>query len=142
VPAERSEVTPMNEKEEAKEFFIKDRFAMVTTGIDILEADPEKKYAKCIMNIDDRHPNVAGTVMGGAIFTLADFCFAVASNFKQGHAVSVNSTINFFRPGTGKFLTAESEIVKDGKTIINYNINVKDDAERLVAVVNITGMRV
>lgn len=130
----------MTDLEEAKEFFIKDRYAMVTTGIDILEVGP--KYAKCILNIDERHPNVAGTVMGGAIFTLADFCFAVASNFKQGHAVSVNSTINFFRPGTGKFLTAESEIIKDGKTIINYNINVKDDQDRLVSVVNITGMRV
>lgn len=130
----------MSELDEAKDFFIKDRYAMVTTGIDILEVGP--KYAKCILNIEERHLNVAGTVMGGAIFTLADFCYAVASNFKQGHAVSVNSTINFFRPGTGKYLTAESELVKEGKTIINYNINVKDDQERLVAVVNITGMRI
>lgn len=130
----------MTDLEEAKEFFIKDRYAMVTTGIDILEVGP--KYAKCILNIEEKHVNVAGTVMGGAIFTLADFCYAVASNFKQGHAVSVNSTINFFRPGVGKYLVAESEVVKDGKTIINYNINVKDDQERLVAVVNITGMRV
>lgn len=130
----------MSDLEEAKDFFIKDRYAMVTTGIDILEVGP--KYAKCILNIDDRHPNVVGTVMGGAIFTLADFTYAVASNFKQGHAVSVNSSINFFRPGTGKYLTAESELVKDGKTIINYNVHVKDDQERLVAVVNITGMRV
>lgn len=129
----------MSDLEEAKNFFIKDRFAMVTAGIDILEVGP--KYAKCILNINEKVFNVAGTVMGGAIFTLADFTFAVASNFKQGHAVSVNSTINFFRPGTGKFLVAESEIVKDGKTIINYNINVHDDQERLVAVVNITGMR-
>lgn len=129
----------MSDLEEAKEFFIKDRYAMVTTGIDILEVGP--KYAKCILNIEERHFNVAGTVMGGAIFTLADFTFAVASNFRQGHAVSLNSSINFFRPGTGKYLTAESEIVKDGKTIINYNINVKDDQDRLVAVVNINGMR-
>lgn len=129
----------MTDLEEAKEFFIKDRYAMVTTGLDILEVGP--KYAKCILNIEERHFNVAGTVMGGAIFTLADFTFAVASNFRQGHAVSLNSSINFFRPGTGKYLTAESEIVKDGKTIINYNINVKDDQDRLVAVVNINGMR-
>ena len=129
----------MSELDEAKAFFIKDRYAMFTTGIDILDVGP--KYAKCIMNIEEKHLNVAGTVMGGAVFTLADFCFAVASNFKQGHAVSVNSQINFFRPGTGKYLVAESDLVKDGKTIINYNINVKDDQERLVAVVNITGMR-
>ncbi|MCQ2596935.1 MAG: PaaI family thioesterase [Treponema sp.] len=130
----------MTDLEEAKEFFIKDRYAMVTSGIDILEVRP--KYAKCILNIEDKHMNVANTVMGGAIFTLADFCFAVASNFKQGHAVSLNSTINFLRPGTGKYLTAESEIVKDGRTIINYNINVRDDQDRLVSVVNINGLRV
>ena len=130
----------MTELEEAKEFFSLDRFAMKTSGIDILEVG--KKYAKCILNVDERHFNVAGTVMGGAIFTLADFCFAVASNFKQAHAVSVNSSINFLRPGIGKYLTAESEIVKDGKSIINYNINVRDENEKLVAVVNVTGMRV
>ena len=130
----------MTELEEAKEFFSLDRFAMKTSGIDILEVG--EKYAKCIMNVDERHFNVAGTVMGGAIFTLADFCFAVASNFKQGHAVSINSSINFLRHGIGKYLTAESEIVKDGKTIINYNINVRDENEKLVAVVNVTGMRV
>ena len=125
--------------EEAKAFFGKDRYAMETTGIDILEV--KEKYAKCILKVEDKHLNVANTVMGGAIFTLADFTFAVASNFKQGHAVSVNSTINFFRPAKGAFLTADSEMVKDGRTIINYNINVRDDQEKLVATVNITGMR-
>lgn len=130
----------MTDLEEAKEFFSKDKFAMATTGIDILEVGP--KYAKCIMNIDERHYNVAGTVMGGAISTLADFTFAVASNFKQGHAVSVAINMNYMRPGKGKFLTAESELVKDGRSIINYTIYVRDDQEKLVATANVTGMRV
>lgn len=130
----------MTDLEEAKKFFINDHYAMGTTGIDILEVKPQ--YARCILNIDERHLNVAGTVMGGAIFTLADFCFAVASNFKQTHTVSVNSTINFFRPGSGKFLIAESELLKDGKNIINYNISVKNENDKIVAVVNVTGMRI
>ena len=128
----------MTDLEEARAFFGRDRYAMETTGIDILEV--KEKYAKCILKVEDKHLNVADTVMGGAIFTLADFTFAVASNFKQGHAVSVNSTINFFRPAKGN-LIAESEMVKDGRSIINYNINVRDDQEKLVATVNITGMR-
>lgn len=129
----------MTDLEEARTFFRRDRYAMETTGIDIVEV--KEKYAKCILKVEDKHLNVADTVMGGAIFTLADFTFAVASNFKQGHAVSVNSTINFFRPAKGSHLTAESEIIKDGRSIINYNINVRDDQEKLVATVNITGMR-
>lgn len=130
----------MTDLEEARSFFINDKFAMITTGIDILEV--KDKYAKCILNIEEKHLNVAGTVMGGAIFTLADFTYAVASNFRQGHAVSVGININFLRPAKGKYLISESNIVKDGRTIINYDILIKDDQGKLVATANVTGMRV
>ena len=68
----------MTNIEKAKEFFIKDRYAMITTGIEIEEV--EEKYAKCSLKINENHTNATGHVMGGAIFTLADFTFAVSIN--------------------------------------------------------------
>ena len=62
--------------EDARAYFMNDRFAMDTTGIEIL--DVKEKYAKCSFAVDERHQNATGHVMGGAIFTLADFVFAVA----------------------------------------------------------------
>lgn len=65
--------------EEARERFANDIFATQTTGIHIEKA--EELYAKCTLSIEPRHLNANHTVMGGAIFTLADFTVAVAHSF-------------------------------------------------------------
>ena len=64
------------ELEQIREFFAKDRFA-TDNGATIEEVDDG--YAKCSLEIQPHHLNAANTVMGGAIFTLADFAFAVAT---------------------------------------------------------------
>ena len=46
-------------------------------NVEIEEVDDG--YAKCSLEIQPHHLNAANTVMGGAIFTLADFAFAVAT---------------------------------------------------------------
>ena len=79
----------MRDIEKVKDFFIKDRFAMVTTGIEIVAVD--EGYAKCCLKIDDRHVNATGQVMGGAIYTLADFVFAVATNTEDSITVTAVS---------------------------------------------------
>ena len=64
-------------EEDLKRFFKRDRFAEFL-GIELLEAG--EGYARSRMQIGEEHLNGIGTVHGGAIFTLADFTFAVASN--------------------------------------------------------------
>ena len=64
--------------EELTEKFYKDLFASKQTGVIIDEM--REGYAKCSFEILPHHKNAYGTVMGGAIFTLADFAVAVASN--------------------------------------------------------------
>ena len=54
-----------------------DRFAQLL-GIEIVEASPG--YALVEMKIEDKHKNGINIVQGGAIFTLADYAFAIASN--------------------------------------------------------------
>jgi acyl-CoA thioesterase len=45
------------------------------------------------MKINETHLNAVGVVQGGAIFTLADFAFAVASNSRGKIALAINAEI-------------------------------------------------
>ena len=127
----------MTNIEKAKEFFIKDRYAMITTGIEIEEV--EEKYAKCSLKINENHTNATGHVMGGAIFTLADFTFAVATNFNQPLTVTTTSNISFMGSPKGDTLYSETRLLKDGKRNCFYEITITDNLGTLVAVVNSSG---
>ena len=69
--------------EQVQKVFANDRFA-TENGVVIDEVDDG--YAKCSLEIQPHHLNAGGTVMGGAIFTLADFAFAVARKVKEGRS--------------------------------------------------------
>jgi acyl-CoA thioesterase len=123
--------------EEAKEFFMQDRYAMVTTGITI-EAVAEH-YAKCSLKLDERHRNATGHVMGGVLFTLADFAFAVSTNTKETVTVTTVSQISYLSPAKGNILYGESKLLKDGKRNCFYEITITDEFGTVAAVVNATG---
>ena len=76
--------------QDAREFFIKDRFAS-ENGM-TLEALTENS-AVCAMVLTGRHQNAEGGVMGGAILALADFTFAAASN--NAHRPTVAQQVSF-----------------------------------------------
>ncbi len=127
--------------EEARSIFIHDRYAMVTSGIDILEV--ADGYAKCCFTPDARHKNARDAVMGGALFTLADFTFAVASNYNKpcGTVTSV-SQITFLRGASDGVIYAESRLIKDGRTACTYEISVTDKNGTLLALVTANGIHV
>lgn len=127
----------MRSLQEAKEYFQKDRFAMVTSGIEIEAVDDG--YAKCSMKLDERHCNAVGHVMGGAIFTLADFVFAVATNTKEQVTVTTVSQISYLSAPKGDVLYGESRILKNGKRTCFYEISITDNAGTAVAVVSSSG---
>ncbi len=128
----------MTELEEAREFFIKDRYAMVTTGIEIEEVG--ERYAKCSLKLDDRHRNATGHIMGGVVFTLADFVFAVATNFKQPVTVTTVSQISYLGTAKGDILYGESRLLKDGRRNCFYQIYIADNLGTDVAVVSASGV--
>ena len=125
--------------EEAREFFGGDFYATKATGIVIEEVGDH--YARCSMEITRNHQNAYGGVMGGATFTLADYTFAVASNFRQPQTVSVTSQINFIGMAKGTKLLSQSRLIKDGRTTCLYSIEIKDDLGNQVAFVTINGMK-
>ncbi len=122
--------------EEVRAFFAKDRFA---GEIGAVIDEIGDYYAKCSINLDDRHKNAVGGVMGGVYFTLADFAFAVATNIKEQGTVSLNASIAFLGPVKGEMLIAEAHCIKEGKTTSYYQIDLKDEKGNLSAVVHITG---
>ena len=73
-----------------------DRFA-ARNDIELLEVGPG--FARAKMTVHPHHWNGVGTVQGGAIFTLADFAFAAASNSHGTVAVAVNVNISFLKAG-------------------------------------------
>ena len=120
-----------------KNLFYNDKFATEAAGIELIDAGVG--YARCEMEIKPIHLNAAGTVMGGATFTLADFTFAVASNYECMNTQSLTSQITFHSVPKGSRLISEAKCVKSGRSTCYYVITITDDLDRLVATVNITG---
>ena len=130
----------MTELEQAREFFINDRYAMVTTGIQI--EDVGTHYAKCSLKIDERHLNANNHVMGGVFFTLADFTFAVSSNRGSEKTVTTNSTITYLGRIKGETLISESRLIKSGAKMCTYEIAIKDNLDNPIALIVTSGMYV
>lgn len=119
--------------EKIREEFIKDKFASCQAGAVVDDAGED--FSRCSMEIKPHHLNGIGRVMGGAVFTLADFAIAVLSNSGGRKTVSLSSNISFLGAAKGKRLIAEAKCIKNGKTICAYEAEVKDELGTLVALV-------
>ena len=119
-------------------FFGNDRFARLA-GISLIEVSPG--YSKVTMNVTPEHKNGAGTVHGGALFTLADFAFAVASNSHGTLALAATAHISFLRAVTEGTLTAEAREVGVGRKLGTYAVEIKNDQGELVALFSGTAYR-
>ena len=128
----------MEDLNEIRELFAKDRFA--TENGAVIEA-VGKNTATVSMHIKSHHCNAAGTVMGGAIFTLADFAFLLASNHEKIGTVSLNANITFLRASKGDKLIATAECVRDGRTTCYYRVSVTDNTGVLIAEITTSGYK-
>lgn len=126
----------MTKLEEARAFFAGDRFATENGAV---IAEIGEHYAICSMELTPHHLNAAGRVMGGAVFMLADFAFAVASNFGHPADVTTTSQITFLRPSQGNTLYAKSQELRRGRTAVYYETSVTDDTGALIARVTASG---
>ncbi len=122
---------------ELKKEFINDLF--VSQGLAAVIDEADYGYAKCSMRIEARHCNALGIPMGGAVFTLADFAFAVAANQNGRKVVTQASQVTFLKPAQGKHLIAEAKQIKDGKRICFYEVTVTDELGTEVAFVTVNG---
>ena len=126
----------MNTIEEVRDFFKGDKFAS-DAGMVIDEIGDH--YAKCSVEIKSRHLNAMGGVMGGVHYTLADFAFAVASNWQEPGTVGLSNTISYVGPVKGTKLIAEARLVKNGRSTCCYNVEIRDDLGNITATVQCVG---
>ena len=125
--------------EAVRKWFQKDRFATEVCGIEILEA--EQGHAVCEMKITDGHMNAGNVVQGGAIFTLGDFTYAIASNCGGTISVTLDNNISFLAPATGSFLRAEAVEASSTNRLCFYDVSITDEKNTLVAKMTVTGYK-
>ena len=117
--------------EELLSKFKSDRFAR-SMGIEIVQV--RKGYCKARMVVSEDMMNFNGVAHGGAIFSLADVAFAVASNSRGKKALAISMNIAFRRAvSEGEELAAEATELSLGKNTALYGIDVRDSRGRLVA---------
>jgi len=113
-----------------KEFLKNDRFAAFL-GIELLEA--VDGMAKAKLEIKEEHLNTISIAHGGAIFSLADYTFAAASNSHGNIAVAINASISFIKAAGKGTLIAEAFEVSRNHKLATYNINITNSAKELIA---------
>ena len=116
--------------EEAREFFKGDKFA---TNIGVSLDELTEDSCICSLELCDDFRNAYGAVMGGAIFTLGDFAFAVLSNQLHRPTVGLQVSINYLSGSKGEKLIAKATARKNGRTTSVINVDITDDAGRDIA---------
>jgi acyl-CoA thioesterase len=103
----------------------------MVTGVKLEELTEDHSSASLVLS--DIHKNANGGIMGGVIFTLADFAFAVLSNNIHMPTVAQQVSINYLGMPKGDKLSATAVCKKDGSRTLVINVDVKDDTGRDVA---------
>ena len=116
--------------DEARAYFSGDRFA-TENGMTLEERD--ESHAVTSLALGARHRHALGGVMGGAIFTLADFAFAALTNDRERVAVAQQVSVNFLAAAKGDRLIATARYKKDGRASCVVNVDVVDDTGREIA---------
>lgn len=76
--------------------------------------------------------NPYGIAHGGYVFGLADTAAGTLAATK-GNAYTLDGSIDYFRPSKGSKITAKCRLVKGGKQISCFDVEVYDEENRLTA---------
>ena len=113
------------------EFLNHDRLAK-TLGIQLVEVG--EGYGKTVMTVTQAHLNGLDHTQGGAVFSLADYAFAAATNSWGTPAVGISCTINYIQGSSlGDTLTAECFVDHQGGRIGQYTTEVRNQHGELIA---------
>lgn len=102
-------------------------------GIEYVAGDVGQATVR--MTVSGAHLNFNGTCHGGAIFTLADTAFGLASNSHGEVAAAIDAHLSFnCAVGAGETLTATARERSRGRTLATYSVDVTRHDGRLVSV--------
>jgi acyl-CoA thioesterase len=117
--------------EQLDALFREDRYAG-TLGIDL--EDWGGGWSRVRYRVDERHLNFTGGLHGGAIFSVADGAFSVASNSWGRIAVALSMEVHYLAsPPVGTALVASAREQARTNRTASYPIEIRDDDEKLIA---------
>ena len=109
-------------------------------GVEILEAAPGRSVLKA--QVRDEMTNGFAVTHGGLIFSLADSTLAFAAGSRGRIAMTIDSSISYVKAVySGDVLTAEAVEEHLGRQTGVYNITVKNQKEKVVALMRGTVYR-
>ena len=96
--------------------------------------DVQEGFARVEMRFTEDMENMFGMAHGGAIFSLMDAAFEVASNSHGTMAVALNMNVNYLAsPAKGANIFAEAREINKTKRTAAYDIRATDDTGKLLA---------
>jgi acyl-CoA thioesterase len=117
---------------EIAERFKADKYAVGLTGITIV--DVNDNCVKTKLAVEPKHMNAFGIMQGGALFTLADFTFAVAINTDPTvPAVAIECQISFLKPVIEGTLYAESKLISKSRSLIACDVTITNEQGDVIA---------
>ncbi|KUG18987.1 phenylacetic acid degradation protein paad, thioesterase [hydrocarbon metagenome] len=117
--------------EDSARFFAADAFAG-HNGMECVEVAPGRAVVK--MEVRDYHLNSHGTVHGGALFTLADTAFALASNSHGIPPAAINAQISCLTAATSGPLSTGAEEYAAKPNLASYTVRITNDAAEKIAI--------
>lgn len=117
--------------DDLKRFFKRDKFAEYN-GITLLYA--ADGHARSSMPVTQQHLNGLGIVHGAALFALADFTFAAASNSRCNVAVAINANISYMKAISTGMLFADAREISVNPKIGTYTIDITNETGELLAI--------
>lgn len=117
-------------RKEVEKLLGTDTFAK-RAGLVVVHA--EAGYAEVHLTLSEEVLNGHGNLHGGALFTLADYAAAVASNMYGEPTMAMNGSISFLNAIRGGHVVAKARTVKAGRRVKFQLVDIFDDEENLVA---------
>jgi acyl-CoA thioesterase len=112
-----------------EQLFAADAYARYLS-IELVDAEPGSVTVQMPITAD--HLNFYDVTHGGAIFSIADCAFSLASNAHGDRAVAIDTHLALTAgTTTGDTLTAVAEEVTRGRTVATYRIVVTRDDGRV-----------
>ena len=109
-------------------------------GLELVKV--ESGYALIRMAFTERHHNIYSRCHGGAIFSLMDEAFQIASNSSGKIEIALNVSVSYMKaPRDGDILTAEAKLVDSSRRISHFLIEVRNGEGDLMASCQATAYR-
>lgn len=121
----------MPKKNELAERMGHDAYAEIT-GLEVIHAEPG--YVEVRMPVTEKILNGHGNVHGGALFTLADYAQAAASNMLGEATMATNGSISYLRAVREGHVLAKAKTIKSGRRMKFQAVELFDAKGELVAI--------